>query len=219
MKLTLNKKLVVGGVLLMLFPLLILGGVGYYRSANAVSGLARDNVKIISMHIADKLSFFLAPALETSKTIVKESDTVFALEKAAELGVKEARFNLYTLKRKLEKLYEKNKENISFIWSFDKKGRIVATGEGEKSYGKDLSGQEYIQKVLSGKPVIGKVLRRERTGELAAIICLPVMANEDTVLGGIILGLKLDSWDKEARDSGLGKKAFAYISEQKIALS
>jgi methyl-accepting chemotaxis protein len=213
-KLTLNKKLVVGGVSLMLVPLLVLGILGYYKSAKAVDNLARDNVKNISLRLADKLDFWVRPSLKIVKGIAKESDTVFALEKAAELGAKEARFNLYTLKRKLEKTFEKDKEKISFLWSFDKKGRIVATGEDGDFAGKNISDYEYVQKVLSGKSVLGKVVRRDNSGELAALICLPVMANKNTVLGGVILGLKLNSWEKEARGVSYIENAFAYILDK-----
>ncbi|KIX14995.1 methyl-accepting chemotaxis protein [Dethiosulfatarculus sandiegensis] len=214
MKLTLNKKLVIGGVVLMLVPLLALGGIGYYKSAEAVTDLAHKNARITASRLADQLGFFLKKSVEEIKNIVKEPDTVIALKRTSEAGIKAAKFDLYTLKKRLSKTYKNNKEQISFLWALDEKGKVVAAGEGDAANQKDLSRESYFKKVLSDKPVIGHVIRIQGSKEIVALVCLPVKGYQKTVLGAVILGVKLSSWEKAAKSAGLAVGSANFIIDR-----
>ena len=91
MKISLAKKLVFGGVILVLVPLLVLGWFSYQRAADGIMDLSSSSAVQIATRISDMAQLVMQEELKIAKGLAAENYTVTAAETISVSGVEAAK--------------------------------------------------------------------------------------------------------------------------------
>ena len=211
-KVTLRMKLVLGGLALLIVPLLALEIFTVRWASRAVNSVERDQLVVLKQVVADQVNIML----DTQKSLLRNAsthdpvihDTVKTLVETGAVNI--AQFNL---DKNTTAFHDKNTYDLFFIT--DEKGIVIAdTAEG-KYRGTDLSGEEYFKKALEGEPVIGKVKASERGSYVTFAGPLKSIDKAVGTIGTLVSGWKLNSLEKRINELKLGQTGFAFLVDNK----
>jgi methyl-accepting chemotaxis protein len=209
----LRTKLVLGGLALLIVPLLALMIFTVQWASRAVDNQEKNQLTVLKQVVADQVNIML----DTQKGVLRNASTHDpviheTVKVLAETGAMEiAQFNL---DKNTTMFHDKNTYELFFLT--DEKGIVIADTSEGKYRGTNLSGEEYFKKALEGEPVIGKVKASEK-GEAYVIVAGPLKSLDKGVgtIGAIISGWKLDALNKRIGELKLGKTGFAFLVDNK----
>jgi methyl-accepting chemotaxis protein len=211
-KLTLKMKLVMGGLVLLIVPLLALEVFTVRWASRAIDKVERDQLVVLKQVVADQVNIML----DTQKGLLKNAsthdpvihETVKTLVETGAVNI--AQFNL---DKNTTAFHDKNTYELFFMT--DDKGIVIADTSEGKYRGTDLSGEEYFKKALEGEPVIGKIKASEKGGYV--IVAGPLRSADKGVgtIGAIVSGWKLNSLNKRIGELKLGQTGFAFLVDNK----
>jgi len=211
-KLTLRLKLVLGGLALIIFPLLALELFTVNWASRAVNNIERDQLVVLKQVIADQVNIML----DTQKGLLRNAsthdptihETVKTLVETGAVNI--AQFNL---DKNTTVFHDKNTYEVFFLT--DEKGIVIGDTSEGKFRGTDLSGEEYFKKALEGEPVVGKVKASDKGGYV--IIAGPLKSADKGVgtIGTMVSGWKLNSLEKRIGELKLGETGFAFLVDNK----
>ncbi len=213
MKLTLRTKLVLGGLTLLVVPLLALMIFTVRWASRAVDNLEKDQLAVLKQLVADQVNIML----DTQKGLIGNASTndpvIYEIVKAlARTGVVNiAQFNL---DKSPTVFHDKNTYELFFM--SDGKGIVIADTSNGKYHGIDLSGEEYFKKALAGETVIGKVSASDRGGYVT--VAGPLKSTDDKgigTIGAIVSGWKLNFLNQRIGELKLGETGFAFLVDNK----
>jgi methyl-accepting chemotaxis protein len=212
----LRTKLVLGGLALLVVPLLALEIFTVQWASRAVDNLERNQLAVLKQVVADQVNIML----DSQKGLLRNASTHdqvihTTVQTLAETGAVEiAQFNL---DRNPTVFHDKNTYELFFLT--DEKGIVIADTSEGKYRGTDLSGEEYFKKALGGEPVIGRVKDSEKGTYV--IVAGPLKSTDkaisttDKEIGTIIVGWKLNALNKRINELKLGKTGFAFLVDDK----
>ncbi len=211
----LRTKLVLGGLALLIVPLLALEIFTVQWASRAVNNQEKNQLAILKQVVADQVNIML----DTQKALLRNASTHdevihTTVQTLAQTGAVEiAQFNL---DRSPTVFHDKNTYELFFLT--DEKGIVIADTSEGKHRGTDLSGEEYFRKASGGKPVIGKVKVSEK-GEDYVIVAAPLkptaISTTDKAIGTILVGWKLNALNKRIGELKFGKTGFAFLVDNK----
>jgi methyl-accepting chemotaxis protein len=211
-KLTLRTKLVFGGLVLLIIPLMALEIFTVQWASRAVNNIERDQLVVLKQVVADQVNIML----DTQKGLLRNAsthdptihETVKTLVETGAVNI--AQFNL---DKNTTVFHDKNTYELFFLT--DEKGIVIADTSEGKYRGTDLSGEEYFKKALEGEPVVGKVKASEKGGYI--IVAGPLKSSDKGVgtIGAMVSGWKLNSLNKRIGELKLGETGFAFLVDNK----
>ena len=211
-KLTLRMKLVMGGLVLLIVPLLALEVFTVRWASRAIDKVERDQLSVLKQVVADQVNIML----DTQKGLLRNAsthdpvihETVKTLVETGATNI--AQFNL---DKNTTVFHDKNTYELFFMT--DDKGVVIADTSEGKFRGTDLSGEEYFKKALEGEPVIGKVKASDKGGYV--IVAGPLRSADKGIgtIGAIVSGWKLNSLNKRIGELKLGQTGFAFLVDNK----
>jgi methyl-accepting chemotaxis protein len=212
----LRTKLVLGGLALLIVPLLALEIFTVQWASRAVSNQEKNQLAVLKQVVADQVNIML----DTQKGLLRNASTHdqvihTTVQTLAETGAVEiAQFNL---DRNPTVFHDKN--IYEFFFLTDEKGIVIADTSEGKYRGTDLSGEEYLKKAFGGEAVIGNVKASEKGGYV--IVAAPLKSTDkaisttDKAIGTIVVGWKLNALNKRIDELKLGKTGFAFLVDNK----
>ncbi len=207
----LRTKLVLGGLVLLIIPLLAMEIFTVRWASRALENLEKNQLTVLKQVVADQVNIMLDAQTSllrnasTHDAVIKETVKSLALS-----GVeKMAQFNLDRNPTVFH-----NKNTYDFFLITDDKGSVIADASEGKYQGKDLSGEEYFKKVLQGETVVGNVLASE-AGAGYVIVASPMKSTDKGIIGAMVLGWKLDAPNEKIAELRLGKTGYAFVIDHR----
>jgi len=209
----LRTKLVLGGLALLVIPLLALEIFTVQWASRAVNNQEKNQLAVLKQVVADQVNIML----DTQKGVLRNASTHDpviheTVKTLTETGAMEiAQFNL---DKNTTTFHDKNTYELFFLT--DEKGIVIADTSEGKYRGTDLSGEEYFKKALEGEPVIGKVKASEKGGAYV-IVAGPLKSADKGIgtIGAIVSGWKLNALNKRISELKLGQTGFAFLVDNK----
>jgi len=207
----LRVKLVVGGIVLSIVPLLVLGGMVYFWTTRSMDA-----------EMQNKLLMQARSAAQTVEAIISGELISMGLQAHTKLvveAVKEA--NSGTLGGKTDELLkamgtwqEVGKDHYEFVYIADKKGNAIADTIGGTTRGINVFDRSYFQEGLQGKPSADNVVINKRTGNPTPIVSQPIRDENGQVIGLIVATLKMAPIAEKLNEIKLGKTGFVYVTNK-----
>jgi methyl-accepting chemotaxis protein len=205
----LRTKLVVGGLLLVIVPLLALGLFTVNSATRALNSLEKENLVLLRRMVTDQVNIMLDAQTSllknasTNDAVIQDMIKLVSISGVADL----VQFNL-DMKKTV--FHDKNTYEI-FIMT-DDKGKVIGDAAKGKYKGTDISGEEYFKKALQGEVMIGgKVRISEDGGGSYVMVACPMTSAEKGNIGVIAAGWKLDALNKRIDELKLGKTGYAFV--------
>ncbi len=211
-KRSLRFKMILGGIIVVLLPLLVVGGFAVYRAVNALQDVSEGQ----SMEVAKGLAQMANLAVQEEMKItaqVAQRDNIVAIAEQQAQGAPNAAENskvtaeLTTMVRKSNNDYETI--NITAL-----NGKVFADGDEGKRTNVDLSDRDYFKGAKEGKINVGTVVRSKTTGNLVLPFAAPIYSKANQVSGVVATIANIGFLVDKISATKLGKTGYAFIVDK-----
>jgi methyl-accepting chemotaxis protein len=179
-------KLIVGGVLVVLLPLLVSGYFATTNSAKAVTQYSKANAQSIAEGLAMQVSATLEGEIKFAAAFAGRTQVKIAAEAVNAKGVDGATEAVDVIRKDMKKRFELLKNNYAGIFLTDASGAIYAdaTSSGEDLKGWDIAQHPLYQEAKNSKKTVsGEIVRSKSSNEPVLLLCGPVYSESGTFLG------------------------------------
>jgi len=185
---SIKSKMLIGGTLLLLIPLLVSGFLSYKESHDALLEVGMSQAEGIAGDLARLTHTTLVNEISFAATIASEHSIREVAQLVEETGSDANSEKVQTVFQDLSTQFKSMDPHYQGIFLADTKG-VLYTGilESGKEYkGSDISGRDYFKlSMTSGKPVISEVVLSKSTGNMIVVVCVPIHSDDKQFLGAL----------------------------------
>lgn len=198
-KRSLRFKLLTGGILIVLLPLMVVGIFSAYKSTRALEAMAFDHAASTAKNLAEMVQTAMTDEVKLITVLAAD----FSKTAAGDYGAVSAR---------LAAMMEKIGQGYEGIFVTDTSGVIKADGDS-KSIGLNLGERDYFKQGKEGKITIGKAVKSKKTGLPIVVVSAPIM--KDGAFNGIVaVAMKTDALAEKIAAVKIGKTGYAFMVDK-----
>ena len=202
--LSLRSQMVVGGILILLLPMIIVGTVTFITSSQTLEDISKTQLVQIAQSLSDMIRITLEKDLRIISGIASDP-----------LVVQEAQSHEYqNTPSKFAGLYRIFDTDYEGLGLFDEEGTIRAEGSDPVKVGISISDRDYFRAAKAGKFSVGTMVFSKATGRPVFILCAPVLSREGKFLGGVIGVAKADFLMRYLSSIKLGATGYAFMIDR-----
>jgi methyl-accepting chemotaxis protein len=210
-------KLVSGGCLAILALLLVNGYISITNSSRALTALAMQCAEATAKAIATQVDRAIQGELKTAMAFATDSAFKTVGEEVKTKGIEGAASSIQVLRQQMKTKFKTLGDNYLGIYITDANGMLY-TGEladGSEYKGSNIAERPYFQAVKqSGKAVFSDVVRSQKTGEVIAVACAPVVSDSGEFLGAFGLSMKAKALTHLVTDNKTSETGYAFMSNK-----
>ncbi|MFV0437919.1 MAG: methyl-accepting chemotaxis protein [Desulfopila sp.] len=207
-------KLILGGCLTVLVPLLIIGIIAINKSSTSLIDQTYDLALSRVNELATVLENTLRMQEATASAFATGSRVRDVLTQVKVLGLESSRYQVDMLRQDMKRKFRVLNENYFGIFVTDDRGTVL-TGEletGDEYKIAAISDAPYFQKVVATHlPTVSEILRSETTGRLIYLACAPVLSDSGKFLGTFCLSIKAEYIIDLISRTKTGKTGYAFM--------
>lgn len=214
---SISSKLIIGGCLVVLIPLVAVGVIAIWKSSQALLELGYSNATAMTLKIAESVEITFDIQSETAAAFAEGKNVINVLQKVKEVGADEAASELAELRQDMKRKYKALDDHYLGIFVTDETGLLI-TGElasGKEYKGANVATRGYFKEAKqTGKVAVGDIVRSKSTGKLIYVVCAPVKTDGGSFLGVFGMSIKAQSMVDLISGSKVGKTGYAFMADQ-----
>ncbi|HQN77624.1 MAG TPA: methyl-accepting chemotaxis protein [Syntrophales bacterium] len=203
-KRTLGFKLVFGGIIAVLVPLVVVGVFAVIKSTGALRSVSEGQSALVAGSIAEMVNVALAEEMKNVSGLATDPAVV---EAAGGGSVENAGKRLSAVMKKIGADYET-------IFVTDASGVIRADGVGGSYIGINVGERDYSMNAKAGKASVGTAIKSKKTGNPVSVVCSPILGPNGEFAGAIGAALAIDFLVEKVTSVKLGKTGYAYMADR-----
>lgn len=215
---SISFRLISGGCLAVLIPLVIVGVIAITKASDALLTIGYSNAKNQANVLADLVETKVKLQGDTAAAFSTGHQVVTVLQKVKEEGAESATEELASLRELMKHKFKVLDDSFLGIFVTDQSG-LLLTGElasGKEYKGSNISSRAYFQNTKSSlKPVVGDIVRSKSTGKLIYVACAPVISPSGEFLGAFGMSIKADVLVKMISGEKVGDTGYAFMTNSK----
>jgi methyl-accepting chemotaxis protein len=196
-KMKLSTKLLFGGIMVVLIPLLVVGVFAAWKSSQALGGAAKEQSTLIARSLAGMVQADMTEQLNIAKTLA--SSLTGSTSDMASMG------------RKLELAHKALGDNYEQILFLNEQGVVIADSVGGKTKGLSLAEREYVKEAKNGKANVGAVVHSKISGQPVATASAPVISENGSIAGVLVSIIKIDYLTKQLLAFKMGQTGYPFM--------
>lgn len=198
---SLQFKLLLSGVSIVLIPLLFVGIFTAWKTTSAIESMAKEQ----SMMIARQLTDMMQLDIEEKLNIIKTT------------GVAIAAFadDPDAVTRTLEQIHKTLGDNCELIVFMNMDGVVIADSVGGNQKGVSVSERPYFIEAKTGKANAGAVGISKASGQPFTAAASPVYSADGTMVGVLAGVIKISYLTEKLAQTKLGKTGYAYAIDKR----
>ncbi|HOV86929.1 MAG TPA: methyl-accepting chemotaxis protein [Syntrophobacteraceae bacterium] len=212
-KLTLGTRLTLGGIVIVVVPLLIIGLFAIMKASNALTALSREQAANVTAKLADMTQVALSSELKVVKELSQEPLIIDTAAKVAAANAEEYGADIQRLNRRLSGIMKQIGNEYESILVTNSKGGIVADGSNGEYANLSISNRDYFLAAGKGKTNVGTVVKSQKTGNPVAPICAPIYGPTGEFLGSVSIPLKIDFLVEKIAATKMGATGYAFMTD------
>jgi len=216
-KMTLNLKLLLGGIILVLIPTLIIGSLSIHKATQALEGAYEDKMLAIAKGAASMVDVAMTAEVTMVKEIAHGNSVIDTATLVAQAGSTEIQ-EVESLSRKLFTAMKEIGGYYENIIVVDSNGVIYADGTQGSYKGISVADRGYFKTAKAGKPNIGQVVKSRATGNPIVPIASPIKSPSGDVVGVAAIVLKVDALIEKITGTKVGESGYAFMVDKEGSL-
>ncbi len=202
--LSLRSKMVAGGILILMVPVMIIGSVTFIKSYSATENIAKTQFMQIAGTISGMISIALQKDLKVVNGIASNPVVIDEMSRGA-----------YTEGGKIiAGIYQMLATDYESIAIFDTDGIIRANAATGRSIGIGIADRAYFIAAREGRASVDTMVFSKATGNPIFGICAPVKAGSGKFMGGVLGVVKADYLMRYISSIKLGTTGYAFILDR-----
>ncbi len=211
MKLSLAKKQVFGGILLVLVPILVLGWFSYEESYTGLTDLAKDNAFNTAQRVADLAGMVMQEEVKLAESLAGSPTMVRAAQKAAEGGIDAAKAEIKEMEASLVAFQQQVGTDYESVVVIGLDGIVFGDSMAGKNHGMNLTQRVYFQSAKSGKVDASDVVMSKISGKPVSAIAVPIKGSKGQTVGVLASILDISFLIKAVSGFKLGQTGYAWM--------
>lgn len=211
---SISSKLILGGCVLTLMPMLIIGWIATQKSSTALLNAGHENLKHQAHEIAQIIESTLKLQDEVAATYAATDHVIGVLTKVKQAGADQSLGELKILRDELKKVFHSLDKHIQGIFVTDASG-LILTGEldtGEEYKGSTLGDTGYFNRARTAKHAFGSdIYLSKATGKPIYVVCAPVISKNSEFLGIFGMSVKADFMVNLVSGTKRGKTGYGWM--------
>jgi len=214
-QLKLGTKLLIGGLLTVAIPVIVIGVVAVYQSMRSITELAKDSMGNTAVGLAQGLETVLHEQIVTVRNISYTNSAIASAEKVAREGAKNSQKEILLAQRQLTKIKDAEGDRVSSITLVGRNGIVYASSDNGKLKGLDLSGRDYLDAALKGKPNVSSAVISTATGRVVCTAAYPIYASTGKeITGVVVMAMEIKFLTDIVGGIRVGKSGHVYLVDQ-----
>ncbi|WP_319521282.1 methyl-accepting chemotaxis protein [uncultured Desulfosarcina sp.] len=214
---SISTKLILGGMLAVLIPLIVVGYISYSKAATSLMWLSKNQVEGIASDLARLTRIAIEAEMTKAELLAKERAVIEVSEAVAESGVAANQPMIGNLFEDMKREFQVLGSNYQGIFLTNAQGDLytgVLAG-GNEYKGSNLSDVEYFQSVRrNGETVFSEIVISKNTGKPIAVACAPVKNKRGEFLGVLGLAINSEYLTQVVSDRKIGKSGYGYMANK-----
>ncbi|MDQ5986524.1 MAG: hypothetical protein CSYNP_02254 [Syntrophus sp. SKADARSKE-3] len=205
---SLKRKLMFGGCLMAILPIIILGTIAVYNAKTNIEKETDQQILMISKSIADMVDGVMTSE-SNSIAMLAQRDAVIQAAAEANAGGNSQKVDF--LQKELAKLQSIAQGRYDFIFVTGKDGIIFTDSVNGASKGLNASDRDYFKKTQLGQSSMDSVVISKKTKEPVCSIAYPIKDESGQVIGMIAGLIRVPFLAAKINEIKLGKTGYAYM--------
>ncbi len=211
---TFKSKLLTGGILASMLPLIISGYFSVSKSSNAITEIYKSQ----SIQIAKDLAVLSEEFIDQEKcfalSMAKTPVVMQTASKVFDSGIDDAEQELNALESFLAGVYAEVGTKYESLRVSDKDGNIIADSYEGKARTRCLAERQYFIDAKKGNISISEPILSSFSGLPIVTIATPLKKADGTFTGTFVSGIKLDQLSNHITQARLGKTGYPFVVDK-----
>jgi methyl-accepting chemotaxis protein len=215
---SLKFKLIVGGVLAAIIPLMVVGLFSINKSSTALLSLAKGQAQMVAKNMATTVDLVMMQEIKFVKGMAVDPRIRDAAAEVARVGVDNAMTDLKALDSFLGDAFNEVGKDYNLFFVTDARGTVISDNKGgvNRTNQLSLADRDYFSSVQkSGTVVIGSPAISKSTGLPITVVAVPLKTASGKFLGVFGITVKLDILSKEITQVKMGKTGYPFMADKK----
>jgi methyl-accepting chemotaxis protein len=213
-KRSLNFKLLAGGTLCVLLPLLAFAIFSDIRLSKDLKSTNEQNALNIAKSLSGLTQTVLQEEIKLAKDLAVGNTTIDVAAKVAEAGIAGASVDIQRLEQKLVNTMKQIGENYESIIVCNPEGIVYADSVGGSNKGISIKDRQYFQDAKANKINVSSPVKSKKTGNPVVPICVPVLSPSGQFSGALAIILKMDILSEKILAVKLGKTGYSFMVDR-----
>lgn len=193
--------MVIGGISMVLVPLVIVGAVTFIKSSQTLEEISKARSAQIAQGLAGMIQINLSRELKIVSALAEDRQIVESVSRG--------KYSL--IDRKLRDLFLKIGTEYEGLAVLDKDGNVRSEGVDKKRIGINLIERDYFQAAKKGKTYIGTPVFSKASGQPIIGVCAPVRSNNGKFIGAALAVVKIDFLINQMTYNKVGKTGYPFM--------
>ncbi len=211
-------RLIVGGISLVLLPLLVTGYFSTMKSSRALSDFAKKEAASVALDLAGLTDQILKEEMKLAEALAADREIAELLSAVSGGGAAAVAGEVAGMFRNLEKRFDRMGSAYQGVFLGDAKGDVF-TGildNGKEYKGINIADQSYFNTVKTGKKtIVGEIVRSKATDKLISVVCVPVTTEKDGFVGVFGVVLKIEFLTELISGRKIGETGYGFMTDRK----
>ncbi len=212
---SLKFKLILGGVLAVIIPLVTVGVFSTVKTGDVLMETSKDQMAKSAMSVADMVDIAFTGETKLVRDLAVGNTTLAAARAIASKGVKGADAELKKLDTKLENALKELSRDYENIFVTDNKGTVTSEGAANVAKGTSVADTDYFRKGSSGQVTVGHPFISKQSGKPVFPVCAPIKGDGEAVQGTMVCLLKASYVGDRMKRLKYGKTGYPYMLDEK----
>jgi methyl-accepting chemotaxis protein len=208
---SLKFKLIVGGIGIMLVPMILMGVYSLTKSTGALSALAVGQAELMADTLAKFTQTVIGEQVKAVQSIASGSTVIQAAARVAMDGIDSSQAEIRVAEDRLKRSLRLMEKDLEAVFVTDTKGIIFVDGNNGTYRGVDVSERSYFKAAIAGQVSIDDPVRSKVTGQPVLPVAVPVKTEAGQVVGTTVMVVKLDFLINEITSIKIGETGYAYV--------
>lgn len=210
--LKLSVKLIVGGLLAVLVPMLIIGSISINKASKAIVSIVEGSVQQVSQDLAGTTELLLEEELKFAEEMALTPLLTDTVDQVAEKGVEASLETLEKLDRHLRVVHDKIGSAYDLFFLSSAQGITMADSTGTLRDKKlNITDRDYFKAGKTGKSLIGIPIQSKATGLPVVVISVPIKTRSGQFGGVLGVVLKLDTLSLKLTSIKIGNTGYPFM--------
>ena len=213
-RLSLGKKLIVGGAALVIIPVLVVSLFSQSSSGTIMDRQAKEQARVVAARLAALAQAMLSAERRMALELASGNTPIRVAEKVAQDGVQGAAEDIAELDRKLGMAMKEIGQHYEGLFVTDANGVGISDGIGGAYKGFSVADRDYFAAAKAGKATIGTAVKSKKSGLPVVVAGAPIPSAKGFV-GMLGVVYRLDSLSQEIAGFKIGSTGYAYMADQR----
>ncbi len=213
-KITLRTKLILGGVVAAILPLVVVGSFAINKSSSALVSIAQGQAELVARNFANMVNLSMEQEIERAQTMASETLIRDLVDKAYASGVQDLSEEVSAAESYLSDVFKKMDKKYEDFIITDTTGLIIADSNGGYSRQKKINVAErnYFQAARSGSTNISEPVLSKKSNEPVFVIALPLQNRSGAFAGILGSVVKLTALSEKITQAKIGKTGYLFMA-------